>query len=598
MTHFPDPPIPVWKNSVYWLGCRTEGAFVQHNSYCLLTDSSFYVIDPGSAVSWRCIKPVLEELCREREEMNGVPWSIVLTGSDATVSGCLLDGSCDLRINGREPDFIYAHWKAVLLLQVHPERTVSLSSYKPGVDLGDGRKLTMLPLVEGERSGNCMFAENGSGVIFTGAAFSSSGPRSWKDENDKVHFVVSDPNRSQLGALYAYQSQFCDPQWIESLVQPEHAFWKQRIHLLLPRAGMLISGSFAGITSALHSRIARLPRNLSEPSLESGQKVEELMSEIHSLQANTFELQESMVVMQDERIRDPATSLYNRRFYTEYMPMFCEDHAENAALIYVYLDGLDLLNRELGSEEGDFTMSRFAEVLQLNKPKNSMLFRLAGPLCALLTGSLSQKEAEQAAIRIKQAVRDETGFPRRMSCSVAVATVENVGDIRQLETAAEIRLKYVRRQGGNAVCSDNPVEQGNDLAAFRVLLLETDSLTSRLISSFLNTQGCVCRTTLSAVDALSMLVEFRPAVVISELFLHGSDALRVREQALADSALREIPWIVYSYQKNDQAIQRAHGLGIFHFLRKPIVLNELLGLVRHLTGRNDEGGGRSSGGLS
>lgn len=599
MTRFPAPPVPVWKNSVFWLGSRSEGAFLQHNSYVLLTDSSFYIIDPGNSISWRSIKTSIENLGREFNiDISQLSWSIVLTGSDPLVSGCLLDGTCDLRIHGREADYIYAHWKTVLLMQTRPQQMISLSSYKPDIDLGDGRKLTMLPLIEGERSGNCMYVDSGSRVVFSGAIFSSSGPGSWRNDEGRVHLVVSDPGRSQLGALYAYQSQFCDPQWIEALIKPEHPFWKYGANLLLPRAGMLISGSVTGLLSALYSRNARLPGNMAEPSLESGQKVEELMSEIHNLQANTFELQESMVMMQDERIRDPATTLYNQRFYKEYMPMFCEDHADEGALIYMYLDGLDYLNRELGLEEGDFAMSRFAEVLQLNKPTNSMLFRLAGPLCALLVGSLSQKEAEQAAIRIKQAVRDETGFPRRMSCSVAVATVENVGDIRQLESAAENRLAYVRRQGGNAVCSDDSVDIQDESTGPRVLLLETDPLTSELVSSFLNTQGCICKSTLSAVDALEILGDFRPAVVISELFLHGSDALRIREQALADTALRDIPWIIYSYQKNAQAIQRVHGLEIFHFLKKPIVLHELLGLIRHLAGRDNEDRSNRPGGLS
>ena len=50
------------------------------------------------------------------------------------------------------------------------------------------------------------------------------------------------------------------------------------------------------------------------------------------------------------------------------------------------------------------------------------------------------------------------------------------------------------------------------------------------------------------------------------------------------SGTKDIPFILLSHLKNERSVMRAAGLGIMHYLQKPFIMAELLGIVANLAG--------------
>jgi CheY-like chemotaxis protein len=58
------------------------------------------------------------------------------------------------------------------------------------------------------------------------------------------------------------------------------------------------------------------------------------------------------------------------------------------------------------------------------------------------------------------------------------------------------------------------------------------------------------------------------------------DGFMIRETMLQSSILKNIPFIILSHKKDEETVQRALSLEIVHYLKKPYMLSELIGIVR------------------
>jgi PleD family two-component response regulator len=80
-------------------------------------------------------------------------------------------------------------------------------------------------------------------------------------------------------------------------------------------------------------------------------------------------------------------------------------------------------------------------------------------------------------------------------------------------------------------------------------------------------------------ERLRTITEFHPDAIVSELFLLETDAFSLKEELDMNSKTSGIPFILVSHQKNESTIMRALDLGIVHYIRKPYMLTELLGIL-------------------
>lgn len=77
-------------------------------------------------------------------------------------------------------------------------------------------------------------------------------------------------------------------------------------------------------------------------------------------------------------------------------------------------------------------------------------------------------------------------------------------------------------------------------------------------------------------------------MIVSEIFVSQMDGFQIRQRLLASPDLKNIPFILVSWDKGVSALHQAFDLGIRHFFKKPVQPEELVGIIKLLAGEAAE----------
>ena len=121
------------------------------------------------------------------------------------------------------------------------------------------------------------------------------------------------------------------------------------------------------------------------------------------------------------------------------------------------------------------------------------------------------------------------------------------------------------------------------LSGKKVLLVEDDLLSSEMLRVGMEQQGLVMRAAANASEALAILADWLPDVIISDLGLPDEDgySLIKKIRALPSLGESEVPAIALTgYGKEEGARAIASGFHIYQ--SKPVDLNSLVSLLSNL----------------
>jgi PAS domain S-box-containing protein len=125
------------------------------------------------------------------------------------------------------------------------------------------------------------------------------------------------------------------------------------------------------------------------------------------------------------------------------------------------------------------------------------------------------------------------------------------------------------------------------LAGLKVLVVDDDADAREVVSLALATCGARTAAAGSAREALTILPEFRPDVLVSDIGMPGEDgyALIRRVRALGGAGLADVPAIALTGFAHADNRQRALMAGFQQFVPKPVQADELAEVVRALAGK-------------
>jgi PAS domain S-box-containing protein len=123
-----------------------------------------------------------------------------------------------------------------------------------------------------------------------------------------------------------------------------------------------------------------------------------------------------------------------------------------------------------------------------------------------------------------------------------------------------------------------------------VLYVEDNASNIDVMTAFLAPHaGVRLRTARSGADALSLVAERRPDVILLDIHLPGMDGYQILAQLRADPHRRDITVIALSADAMPHDIQRGLAAGFDRYLTKPVDLAELLGALDEVLPRRREG---------
>jgi diguanylate cyclase (GGDEF)-like protein len=157
----------------------------------------------------------------------------------------------------------------------------------------------------------------------------------------------------------------------------------------------------------------------------------QLLEEIARLRADIARLESRVEELDRLAHQDPLVPLFNRRGMLRELEMMIarhERHGTPAAMLFVDLNDLKLLNDEHGHVGGDAALVNVAEKLLAGTRANDCVARLGGDEFCVLLDHADEKSALETAERLVDAIAGNEflfeGTPIPLSVAIGVTLIE------------------------------------------------------------------------------------------------------------------------------------------------------------------------------
>ncbi|MDC7239044.1 MAG: response regulator [Spirochaetales bacterium] len=542
-------------DNIYWLGSVKYEDFLQINCYLIYKEGKGVIVDPGPIDIFSSILKALEKVC-PLEDVR----VLVLSGHGPQVCSSLPLWE-EAGFQGR----VICHWKTWLTVKtmglLSPFHTIKDENHKGPEDLP---LLHFLSYNSPHSPGGIMTWEPDTKTLFSAEYFGFLGKNSLLFGNDEY-----------LSRMISFQREYFPS--VEGSVQ-KRVF--EMLETLEPGRICPANGSILEKPD-MKSLITMFNPENSEDLLPQTQEV----SGREDISRLRYNLNEELVRRSDEQLVDTVTGLYGNTFYNKYLTEFIDSNSAGV-VAYFRMDDMKTFNNEYGLQEGDSALASFGSILQKFKPDEALLFRGAGPILILMLPDSLASRSSEIIEEMKKEVRESEEFIQSMTCSVAVSRLDedlpeswNREDL--LQSNIRERLRLLDRLGEDSICDFSGKDMMTEESPV-ILILDSDSHLIHLLKEACREKDYQVHSCSDGAEAVHRIDLLRPALILSEIHIPQMDGFRIREKVLESTDLRSIPTVFISFQKTEVSVKRAHQLGVYHYLKKPLMLDELQGLIHYL----------------
>lgn len=316
--------------------------------------------------------------------------------------------------------------------------------------------------------------------------------------------------------------------------------------------------------------------------------VRDIYSENQKLIELNRSLDQTIHTVNDRLLKCPITGLYNETFLRSLLfeELTTEDWRDIGDIVIISIDDFSDYLGKYGSSKEELSLNNMAYILQRSFGPNSV-YRINMAAFALYLKNLTPTEVIRLLDKVRVEIKNSDLFVGKLTISAGVAFANELMldaasldfTVNQYIDIAAKRLRTARTNGKDRVCSKGEDSTPSTINR-KVLIADTDTTNISLIRSFLAEDAIEVIATDNGVDALRLAGEHHPAVIIADIMLNRMDGFTLREKLNSNSETKTIETIYLSFKKDDASVARALKLGVTHYLRKPYLLTELLGIVK------------------
>lgn len=323
-------------------------------------------------------------------------------------------------------------------------------------------------------------------------------------------------------------------------------------------------------------------------------QVDQLNETIQSLMKKNDELERTIGNLEEQLFRCPITGLYNEGFFQKYIRGAVDislDVRADGALLFISIDRFSEVNIRHGSEIANETLRKFAAALPNSLPPEAILFRLSGALFSCYLTWADRGLGAAIADRIRSDTETADIYVEPITVSIGVVNMSELMDQKETDRAelvetlsdrAKRRLDIARKRGMNSVCAEEDFDV-EDSAKRDVVIADLDPFRRELFAAILRNQGFSIHEESNGADALDLIQRIKPALIISDLYTPGLDAVALRMRLRESSDTARIPFIIIGDRKDASLAARAYEAGVSGFLQRPVLIEELVGLSKNLS---------------
>lgn len=299
-------------------------------------------------------------------------------------------------------------------------------------------------------------------------------------------------------------------------------------------------------------------------------------------------LEHTINSVNEKLIKCSITGLFNAIFFKTLLieELENEDWRDVGAFACVGIDNFSNYKLKYGIDEEHNALNNVAYILKEAFGENSV-FRLDETDFGIYLKGIDKKEIIKKMEDTRIKISKSNLFLGHITVSVGIAFNNEIElDIASYETTVQHymqlglnRLRIAKVKGKNYVSyeGDLDLDKASD---DRVLIVDSDATNLEVIKIFLTELGIEVHTATDGYVALEMAELHEPNLIITEINLPKMDGFLLREALLSNSKLKSIETIYLSYQKDEASVKRALSLGVYHYIKKPYLLTELIGIVK------------------
>lgn len=305
---------------------------------------------------------------------------------------------------------------------------------------------------------------------------------------------------------------------------------------------------------------------------------------------------ETIKTSMDSVIKDRITDIYNEVFFKEYLLNYLnilehEDIKKNVAIMIINVDNMSQLNIKYSNKAGDETIKSLGYLLNQTISENDLLFKRVGPGYILLIHDYKGKNIKDYASTIQNAVKKSDMFIDEITISVSVVflseiinELDNKEKVEKLLYLAVSRINLSHKFQDNAFIDQYTVFDRNILGD--ILVVEPDQLTLNIITSFLEQKNYRVTQARDGVTAVDLAQKKLFYAIIADRYTHKLDGLMIKQHLNESSLNMKTVYILTVQNKDVTIIEKANHLAINFVVSKPIILEEILGIIeRSIAGK-------------
>ena len=383
-----------------------------------------------------------------------------------------------------------------------------------------------------------------------------------------------------------------DTLWFNASELVGYALWNHYFEHIYLKKGILWL-SILEKTIYKYSSDYHLPKPMIYESevVKNDLKAQNLGIEKEELEKRIDALNQAIKESKDLSIKSKTTGLYLQSVLREMMKKRLEDYNTNYyfGLMLIQIDQLNEINHQYGKKAGDEALRTLAYLIEQLKDDACLMFRQSGPGIIVYKHDATLEMLEKAALMIKNAIQSSVLFIDKVTVSISIATSDEMKDlanhdlkIQSVFDILEKRMAIAKRIGYGEIVSQKS-EDVHYLEGL-ILIVDEDKLSQNMMIRIFHRIDYEVIVASSVSEAMEIIQEKPIDVVISEINLSKLDGFELK-RLMNESIYRNMPFLMVSHNKTIENIKRGNALGVDLILEKPVVMDEIIGLVKRFKER-------------
>lgn len=321
---------------------------------------------------------------------------------------------------------------------------------------------------------------------------------------------------------------------------------------------------------------------------------EVLQSSLEEAERKNLELQQVNMAL-DQKIQSvnerllkcPMSGLYNETFLKSLLidELENEDWRDVGAIVTIGIDDFSKYKLKYGANE-EITVLKNLTYLFVSAFGEQSVYKMTSADFGLYIKGYSEEAIINSVEALRHQIEQSDLFLGKLTVSLgAVFNKELNLDLTSYEVVVDQyiekslnRLRISKLKGKNYFCYSGDDENVQS-SAVKVLIVDSDKINTEVISNFIAKLGVEVSIACDGFAALELARKMQPKIIITEVILDKIDGFLLREELLKDSRTKGIEVVYVSYQKDQESVERASDLGVTHYLKKPYLLSELVGII-------------------